>query len=38
MGVEGAFWPTAGAVPNFTADGDIQDQNSVCQVMVEYRV
>lgn len=33
--VEGALSPTAGVVPNFTADGDIQDQNSLCQVIVK---
>jgi hypothetical protein len=36
--VDGAFSPTAGVVPSFTAAGDIHDQNSVCQVIVEcYR-
>jgi hypothetical protein len=34
LGVEGAFWPTAGVSAVATVGGDIHDQNSLCQVIV----
>ena len=38
LGVEGAFWPTAGTSAVCTVGGDIHDQNSVCQVIVRRYV
>jgi len=38
LGVEGAFWPTAGTSAVCTVGGDIHDQNSVCQVIVKRYV
>ena len=35
LGVEGAFWPTAGTSAVCTVGGDIHDDNSVCQVIVK---
>lgn len=34
----GAFWPIVGTSAVFTAEGDIHDQNSLCQVIVSYRL
>lgn len=34
LGVEGAFCPTEGGSAVLMLGGDIQDQNSVCQVIV----
>ena len=38
LGVEGAFWPTAGTSAVCTVGGDIHDQSSVCQVIVKRYV
>ena len=38
LGVQGAFWPTAGTSAVCTVGGDIHDQNSVCQVIVRRYV
>ena len=35
--VVGAFSPTAGVFPSWTAEGDIHDQNSVCQVILNSK-
>jgi hypothetical protein len=37
LGVEGAFWPTAGVSAVATVGGDIHDQNSLCQVIVSKK-
>jgi hypothetical protein len=37
LGVVGAFSPTVGVVPDFMAEGDIHDQNSLCHVISNAR-
>jgi hypothetical protein len=38
LGVEGAFWPTAGVAAVCTGGGDINDDSSLCQVIARFNV